>query len=251
MFFFLLIEHLRSIIEDLARTLKKKPDQKLCSSCPKKKTEKNKEVSEAEENNDDKEYLPSPNPETTLNQTVEILQCSPLKSVSQRDKISYGKRKVSQLYAASAEMINDVLDVSTDDTTDHKTGFSKFCQLRPKWGVTVDSSSEIHSVCVCEIHQNSRLIYAAIPGKTDYKEFLSKFVCNTSNRDCMLHSSICCPNLNEVEKYLLNLFEKNNFGTEDTVNVKQWMQKEREISLVNCTLKVEEFVKEICNNSTN
>ena len=77
--------------------------------------------------------------------------------------------------------------------------------------------------------------------------FLSKFVCNTSNQDCMLHSCDSCSNLIEVEKYLLDLFEKNNFGTEDTINFKQWMQKERGISLVNCALTVEEFVKEICN----
>ena len=100
------------------------------------------------------------------------------------------------------------------NTTDHKM------VLRPKWCVTVDSSSGIHSVCICEIHQNAKLLYAAIPGQIDYKEFLSKFVCNTSNPDCMLHSCDSCPNLNEVEKYLLNLLEKNNFGTEDTVNVK-------------------------------
>ena len=50
-----------------------------------------------------------------------------------------------------------------------------------------------------------------------------------------------------IEKYLLNLFEESNFGTEDSVNFKQWMQKERGISLLNCTLTVEEFVKEICN----
>ena len=90
-------------------------------------------------------------------------------------------------------------------------------------------------------------MHAAIPGKTDYKEFLSKFVCNTSHQDAMLHSCDSSPNLNEVEKYLLNLFEESNFGTEDSVNFKQLMQKERGISLVNCTLTVEEFVKEICN----
>ena len=56
-YFFLLIEQLQS----MARTLQKKPGQKLCSSCCK-KTEKNKEASEADENNDVKEYLPSPNP---------------------------------------------------------------------------------------------------------------------------------------------------------------------------------------------
>ena len=38
-------------------------------------------------------------------QIVERLGGSPLKSVSQPDKISYGKRKVSQFYATSAEII--------------------------------------------------------------------------------------------------------------------------------------------------
>ena len=66
----------------------------------------------------------------------------------------------------------------------------------------------MHSVCVCEIHQKAKLLHTAIPGKTDYKEFLSKSVCNTSNRDCILHSCDSCPNLNEVEKYLLNLLRK-------------------------------------------
>ena len=34
-----------------------------------------------------------------------------------------------------------------------KVGLSKFCSLRPRWCVTVDSPGA-HSVCVCEIHQN-------------------------------------------------------------------------------------------------
>ena len=63
----------------------------------------------------------------TLNQTVEILGCSPQKSVSQRDQISYGKMKVSQVYAASAEMITDVLDVSTDDMTLNKSVSNAEC----------------------------------------------------------------------------------------------------------------------------
>ena len=89
------------------------------------------------------------------------------------------------------------LHLEFSNTTDHKIGFSKFCQLHPKWFVTVDSTSGVHSVCVCEIHQNAKL-HTAMPRKTDYKEFLSKFVCNTSNQDCILHSCDSCPNLNEV-----------------------------------------------------
>ena len=68
--FFLLIEQLQSMIEDLAQTLKKNPGQKLCSSCRKIKTEKHKEAEEAEENNDDKEYLPTPNPEKALKNCI-------------------------------------------------------------------------------------------------------------------------------------------------------------------------------------
>ena len=91
----------------MARTWEK-PGQKLCSSCGKKKREKKREASEAEEYNKKKEYLPSPNPKKALNQSIEILGCSAVRSLSQRDKISYGKRKVSQVYAASAELIADV-----------------------------------------------------------------------------------------------------------------------------------------------
>ena len=42
----------------------------------------------------------------------------------------------------------------------HKVGLSKFCKLRPKWCVTVSSSGS-HSVCVLEIHQNTKLMVDA------------------------------------------------------------------------------------------
>ena len=57
----------------------------------------------------------------------------------------------------------------------------------------------------------------------------------------MLHSYDSCLILTEVGNYLLNLFEESDFGTEDSVNFKQCMQKERGVSLVNCTLTVEKL----------
>ena len=39
-----------------------------------------------------------------------------------------------------------------------KTSLLKFCELYHKWCVTVESSSGIHSVCVCVQHQNAKLI---------------------------------------------------------------------------------------------
>ena len=57
-------------------------------------------------------------------------------------------------------------------------GFSKFCQLCPKCCITVDSSSGVHSVYVCEIHQNCKLMAAALPSQVHYKMLLEKMACD-------------------------------------------------------------------------
>ena len=77
-----------------------------------------------------------------------------------------------------------------------KVGFLKFCDLRTKWCVPVTAS-----VCVCEQHQKSKLIAAAIPGSHDYKELLEKIVCSVSNRECMLHMCESCPGKVALEQY--------------------------------------------------
>ena len=73
--------------------------------------------------------------------------CFPLRSVSQRDKISYGKRKVSQVYAASAAFIADVLDVSTDDITLNKSvNNAEYCQKATDFNRLMESVKEIISI---------------------------------------------------------------------------------------------------------
>lgn len=47
------------------------------------------------------------------------------------------------------------------ESFDHKIGFSTFCELRPKWCVTVGSSGT-HNVCVCTVHQNVKLMTSAL-----------------------------------------------------------------------------------------
>ena len=42
----------------------------------------------------------------------------------------------------------------------HKIGLSKFCEPQTKWCVTI-SSSGTHSVCVCTVHKNTKLIFDA------------------------------------------------------------------------------------------
>ena len=45
---------------------------------------------------------------------------------------------------------------------DYKIGFSKFCEFRPKWCITVNSSGT-HCVCVCTYHQNAKLMCSFLP----------------------------------------------------------------------------------------
>ena len=171
--FFLLIEQLQPISEDLARPLKKKPGQILCSSCSTKKAEKKREASEAEEYNNDKEYLPSPNPKKALNQSVEILGCSTLRSVSQDNKISYGKWKVSQVYAASAELIADVLDVSTDDITLNKSvNNAECCQKATHFDRLMESVKE--KIGVSSRQENIKLL-TLVPTSWTIKDLSSYF----------------------------------------------------------------------------
>ena len=64
---------------------------------------------------------------------------------------------------------------------DHKTGFSKFAELRPKHCVLAGASGT-HSVCVCTIHQNVKLMLVIqemqIPELATYHHWLAKIMCN-------------------------------------------------------------------------
>jgi hypothetical protein len=71
-------------------------------------------------------------------------------------------------------------------------GFSKLCELRPKWCVTVGSAGA-HSVCVFTIHQNVKLMLAASPIMEDYKAVIGKTVCSLESRYCTLHQCENCP----------------------------------------------------------
>ena len=73
-----------------------------------------------------------------------------------------------------------------------KLPVKKTLTICTKWCVPV-SSTGMHSVCVCEIHQNVKLLVCAIPGQCTYKELMGKVVCNSDNRNCMLHLCDDCP----------------------------------------------------------
>ncbi|MCG8624127.1 MAG: hypothetical protein MJE68_19305, partial [Proteobacteria bacterium] len=69
-------------------------------------------------------------------------------------------------------------------------GFSKFAELRPKHCILAGASGT-HSVCVCTIHQNVKLMLHALklPSPfTTYQECLAWLTCNPATPGCHLGS---------------------------------------------------------------
>ena len=81
-----------------------------------------------------------------------------------------------------------------------KISFSRFCSLRPKWCITVGSSGA-HSVCVCAIHQNVKLMLDAVKLSKSYK-LIQLTVCDQNNAACMLQRHDDCPGESPLREYL-------------------------------------------------
>ena len=60
---------------------------------------------------------------------------------------------------------------------EHKIGFSKFASLRPKWCILA-GPKRTHSVCVCTIHQNVKLMLSAIGLDKSYHDLIEMIVCS-------------------------------------------------------------------------
>lgn len=58
----------------------------------------------------------------------------------------------------------------------NELSFSKFCDIRPKWCITVGASGS-HSVCVCAIHQNVKLMLASATAIQDDYKLMKKKNC--------------------------------------------------------------------------
>ena len=81
--------------------------------------------------------------------------------------------------------------------------------LKLKWCITVNSFG-MHSVCVCQIHQNIQLqmhaiLHANIGGKPDptcFKYLLSLMGCDVENQSCMLRSCPKCPGVELLKQHI-------------------------------------------------
>lgn len=123
-------------------------------------------------------------------------------------------------------------------------GFSKFCQLRPAWVVTT-SASGMHNVCVCQIHQNLKLMIDGLPSplnKMDYTELFDLIVCDKTNRDCMIHRCENCPGQEGVTKFISEKLEAFGLEEDDIIHYKQWTHTDR-TELITVSQQVSDFIE--------
>lgn len=101
-----------------------------------------------------------------------------------------------------------------------KVGFSKFCELKPEQCIPVGGKGT-HSVCVCKIHQNVKLMIAGARLKEltkdyenrsylgNYKTILQKIICKNSTETCFSLECNKCPGVDSIKNTLEEVFNEN------------------------------------------
>ena len=128
---------------------------------------------------------------------------------------------------------------------DHKIGFSKFAELRPKHCVLAGARGT-HSVCVCTIHQNVKLMSLVqemqIPELPTYHHCLAKIMCNPPHPRCYLSQCDACPEIETFKEELLTHFDEIDV---EQIVYKQWVSTDRSTLETFCS-PIEEFADTFC-----
>ena len=110
---------------------------------------------------------------------------------------------------------------------DRKIGFSKFAEVRSKHCVLAGASG-IHSVCVCTIHHNVKLMSLVqemqILELPTYHYCLAKIICNPPHPRCYLGECDACSEIETLKEELLTHFDEIDI---EQIVYKQWVSTNR------------------------
>lgn len=123
--------------------------------------------------------------------------------------------------------------------------FSSFASLRPP-NCILAGGSGTHTVCVCTYHQNAKLQLAAF-GETGltYRDLIEYAVCNTNNRDCMMHKCKDCDRQVGVKSFPECLDSYESAG--DFITYKIWLTTDR-CTLMDKTESLDEYINTLSSN---
>ena len=147
--------------------------------------------------------------------------------------------------------LKEVYYAFKDQYPNEKVGFSKFAELRPRHCILAGASGT-HSVCVCTIHQNVKLMIqgvklsdlsaSGITNLASYQHCLSQILCNPPSPSCYLGSCSACPGIDTLRSELIALLDENLI---DNVMFKQWVSVDRS-TLETYSTSTDEFVDMFC-----
>ncbi|XP_066600762.1 uncharacterized protein [Prorops nasuta] len=114
-----------------------------------------------------------------------------------------------------------------------KIGFSKFASLRPQHCVLAGASGT-HTVCVCAVHQNIKLMIFGASLKlltktlsqslNHYTDCLNMILCDFPSSKCYFGKCSKCPGTNTLCDFLINIFENNAI---ENITYKHWVSDPR------------------------
>lgn len=139
--------------------------------------------------------------------------------------------------------LKEAYQLFKDRFSNESIGFSKFAELRPKHCVLAGASGT-HSVCVCTIHQNVKLMItgANMPELTSYQHCLAQIICNPPLPECYLGSCSCCPGIAKLTDYLMKIMDENLI---DNIIYKQWVSVDR-CTLETISMSADDFIDTFC-----
>ncbi|XP_044579666.1 uncharacterized protein LOC123261861 [Cotesia glomerata] len=151
--------------------------------------------------------------------------------------------------------LKELYELFKERHPDCRVGFSKFASLRPQHCVLAGSSGT-HTICVCSIHQNVKLMMLgcnlaalteqlATPLLT-YSDCLKIIICQNPTSDCFFYNCDRCPGIQTLKDLLLNVLEENGI---DEITYKYWISNPR-TSLETFVKTSSDFVDSFCENIT-
>jgi len=126
---------------------------------------------------------------------------------------------------------------------DQKIGFSTFAALRPKECILAGGSGT-HTVCVCTIHQNIKLMFEGaklerVCENYTYHNSLAEIQCNPPRVQCFVGACEECPGLDKLQAKLAAHFDEQMI---DRIEFKQWTTTDRS-TLETKIQSVDEFIQ--------
>lgn len=246
---------LRCVNTETAKQLKVKPGQKLCPECRKKGDTK------AElELSTDEDFEPPCIVSDKLNMSIVNLGCSPLKSVGERDRLGYGKRKVKQVEQAMKEKVGKVLKISSDTFTNEvEQSCSDTCGdldsliklMKDKCKVS-SRQKQIQLLTLAPESWSIKRISEEF-GVTEYLVRRSRELKKESGILAEPHAKVGKALSSKIEELVLNFYQNDEYsrmcpGQKDFVSVKKAdgsrEQKQKRLLLINLKELYIDFVRE-------